>query len=338
MGGPRVTEEAKSVIIRIWLDAKNQGRETSAFQVMQAAQVEVRKKKELKHIRIPKLRTTQMILAEAYDNLQKLSQAERYLDEPWSLAALADFEMPAEAVPAVLKVWKLSLIGEDAVSVDKEGNLIVQARPITNREVKWVIRLHGLIRNTLDLMRWSLAYAQRERVSQAMGKPCESSDLDAALAMVPWEWATTYSVGKTNPHLALDAPHRPHLDTLEFHDSSIQDMAERAEELFWAKPQMDGSMDIDSALPDLTAQELSDEAAWVYALWLWHLRRGPKWIGLSLEERVMIVKHLRDWVRNHPWSKNTDTLPMVAVMYPKAMAEEAVLKPAELLKAVGYED
>ena len=86
-------------------------------------------------------------IAPALDTLEKqISTARNHapspLDAPFSLASLTEYDIAPEALPAVLRVWKLN---------QALGN------PFSIRQAKWVARLYAVIPDTLDQYRDDVA-------------------------------------------------------------------------------------------------------------------------------------------------------------------------------------
>ncbi|MBA7710823.1 hypothetical protein ES703_119770 [subsurface metagenome] len=75
-------------------------------------------------------------------------------DNPWSVSTLADYDIPAEALPAVMQAWAKAL--ED----DK---------PLTIRQAKWVARLHCALAKIDGLIDKAREYASREKAIKLTG-------------------------------------------------------------------------------------------------------------------------------------------------------------------------
>jgi len=57
-------------------------------------------------------------------------------DRPWSVLALADYDIPPEALPVVMNAWAKALV-EDS--------------PLTIRQVKWIVRLYCIYPGLKDI-------------------------------------------------------------------------------------------------------------------------------------------------------------------------------------------
>lgn len=79
-------------------------------------------------------------------------------DNPWSVSALAlaDYDIPAEAVPVVMKAWARALEEE---------------KPLTIRQARWIGRLYYLLKDkgTNFLIERALKYASREKAIKLTG-------------------------------------------------------------------------------------------------------------------------------------------------------------------------
>jgi len=75
-------------------------------------------------------------------------------DNPWSVSALADYDIPPEALPVVMQAWAKAL---------------EQDKPLTIRQVKWIARLHCVLGNIDGLIVRALEYASREKAIKLTG-------------------------------------------------------------------------------------------------------------------------------------------------------------------------
>lgn len=78
-------------------------------------------------------------------------------DSPWSMSALADYDIPAEAVPVVMKAWTKALKDD---------------KPLTIRQARWIGRLYYLLKDkgTNFLIDRALEYANREKAIKLTGE------------------------------------------------------------------------------------------------------------------------------------------------------------------------
>lgn len=248
-------------------------------------------------------------------------------DAPWALAASIKHGIPTEATPTVLRIWKLCL---------------VRGEPLSIREAKWIAWLQTIRKDTENLLVWSRAYALRERACEALGKPCDTSDLDAALIMGQWELATARLVGTIKPfQIELGpAPYYTHTEDIEFADSSVLNLAGQTESTFMLSKGLDDPGEVEKAESELEdLQPLghrlhTEQARWVYVHWLLHLSKGPKIKRLKVRDRLDIILGLREWVEEHPWANVRTTIDIFPIgeSFPTEL-----YKPLELLEKVGYE-
>ncbi len=223
--------------------------------------------------------------------ISKARNAPDPLNDPWTLAASAKSGISPDALPAVLRVWKLCLATDQWFTI---------------RHAKWVGQLYTVMEDINQLVAWTQYYALRERARELTKteEPFESSTLDARLVMDWWECLTAQAVGK------VDAPIIPMddmvmgLDGFQPVDGDGEKAALMAESFaYWR-------MTVENSIPDqfnqvqyvlenlspLGEAGLPDEAAWVYTHWLMYLSKGPKWNELSAKEYVDIVTRLREWI------------------------------------------
>lgn len=92
------------------------------------------------------------------------------LDSPWSLSSLAEYNIPPEAMPAVMSVYKKRLAEND---------------PLLIREALWVARLHNIIAPPDLVWDWAFLYAFNEMVSEIQGEPFDSRELDLEMIRNP---------------------------------------------------------------------------------------------------------------------------------------------------------
>ena len=92
-------------------------------------------------------------------------------EKPWSTATLDNnYPIPPEALPLVLKVWKLC---------------IEKGQGFTIREAKWAARLSGLLVDIETLSYKASQYARTELLYQLIDRPFDSNNLDRLLMGLP---------------------------------------------------------------------------------------------------------------------------------------------------------
>ena len=89
------------------------------------------------------------------------------LDAPFSLASLAEYDIPPEAMPAIMWVYK---------KMFRES-----PQYFTIRQALWVARLYSIIESSDMVREWADVYAFREQVCWILGEPFFTRGLDVAL-------------------------------------------------------------------------------------------------------------------------------------------------------------
>ena len=104
------------------------------------------------------------------------------MSKPWNLGSLAEYPMPNEDLPVVLRCWKEAQLSDSSFTI---------------REAKWCARLSTFIKDSFTLYSWASVYANRELGYEILGKPSEfdTSGLDTIATSTPWELATGYLTG-----------------------------------------------------------------------------------------------------------------------------------------------
>ena len=111
-------------------------------------------------------------IAPAEETLEKLiSRARNHpvspLDAPFSLASLAEYNIPPEAMPTIIWVYK---------QMFRES-----PQHFTIRQALWVARLHSIIESSDVVRGWADTYAFREQVCWILGEPFFTRDIDVSL-------------------------------------------------------------------------------------------------------------------------------------------------------------
>ncbi len=133
--GPKISPEVKELIMNEALKSTKKRTELA---------VELGETIEAKGWHSPTVETMEKLIS-------KIRNDRDSQDRPWSVAALADYEIPPEALPVVMNAWSKAL---------------GQETPLTIRQVKWIARLYYFLRNksTDSLIEQALEYARRERI------------------------------------------------------------------------------------------------------------------------------------------------------------------------------
>lgn len=150
--GPRLTTRVLECIAEVYTEHRD----------WQARQVHLEVNKRLGQ-RGPGLSAVQKQLAKIrrQDKLEPDPQ-----DQPWSMATLGDHPIPPEALPAVLRVFRL----QNDYGFD-----------FTIRHAKWVARLSGILPDTRLLSTHAMRYAVGEEVARLMNRPYDSTYPDEIL-------------------------------------------------------------------------------------------------------------------------------------------------------------
>jgi len=92
------------------------------------------------------------------DTLEKMISSARNSndpeDSPWSVSALANFDLPPEVLPIVMKAWAKALLDDT---------------PLTIRQVKWIAHLYCILGNIDGLIKKASEYASREKAIKLTG-------------------------------------------------------------------------------------------------------------------------------------------------------------------------
>jgi hypothetical protein len=112
----------------------------------------------------PSLSKVQKVLATIRKKANELPDSPQ--DKPWSTATLDEHPIPPEAIPGVLKVWKLRAEKGDSFTI---------------REAKWAARLSALITDPEKLSARASEYAHLELIYQLIGRPFDTTRMDRLL-------------------------------------------------------------------------------------------------------------------------------------------------------------
>ena len=264
-------------------------------------------------------------------NLENRSPEVKGLDEGWSLGASGKNEISTEATADLLDAWK---------------HCLAIGHTFTIREAKWVARIRTAIRTSQNIYQYRGAllfgyaheYAIRERISEILGSPMDTRDLDGNLCFSErdWDWIVFRATG-TIPRITIKYYNKElsehNLFGIYFNVAS-----------YVAKRKMPG---VDPNTINNLALGLSEKQAYMLAALLLYLSKGPLWKELSNEEHLSILDYLKDLVRK----ELADDLEMESFNTkfayqnldfshwgdrPNGLAPEDILSP-DLLKLVGYE-
>ncbi len=165
--GPKISNEVRRLIISEAIhDSKNMPRRALAVRLQDLIE------------KMGEVSPTEDTLAKMISEARNQQPSE--LDEPWSIGACAQYDIPADIVPILMKIEKLR------ASQNKDG-----FGEITIREAQWVARLFPVaeplinrIVNDDESRPWWLSlivssYVLREKLSEQMNEPYpNTADLD----------------------------------------------------------------------------------------------------------------------------------------------------------------
>ncbi len=257
-------------------------------------------------------------------------------DTSWTLAYSVSAGLPVESTPALLKSSKFCLALEMSFTI---------------REAKWASYLDTYIPNTADLVNWSKRYAMLERIHELLGEKFISLDLDTALTMSMFEYATISLLGKISPfpirgggivvrpksvttfeedaYEVVRLSEYNALATLRLKHSTY-DIALRESDDDW------------DVLPPFKELDLSEDVVWIYTYWLSCITKGPKWQEIQRDQALNIMRELRDWINHLPKIKSeiskylTELLNSKMDIRPEAVFLHEDLLPSHILEKVGY--
>jgi len=357
MGGPRITQEIKQLVIGTWWAMKQMGPEPVAKEVIKSVSLKL-KANNKEHLHAPGLRKTQEILKLARKELENRPEEQKELDSPWTIGSTIKHVINTEAMPAMLRVWKLCFAA---------------GAPFTIREARWVARLHTLFSDIVELRDIANTYATEEQVyelSKQFSKPKEAlgtQNRDAQIFMDLWEFATARQTGqiKTSIYpvenwpiirksLQINTEDGKKAMELAMRSAAQKRWFERGLQGLKQEPPLGIEEVRESKAKHPELEDLSDQAAWIYAYWLTYLSRGPKWSKLSTQEFVDINYKLHAWVLTlkpmESFEEKILALSKQAVTSGKSGTElidnftnfmknpvQPEFPPIELLKQVGYD-
>lgn len=148
--GPKITDEVIGQIAKVYLEHPD----WRAKEIQHEAHARLRKHNPGIPAGWPGLSAVQKVLTEVRANETIRPPASKRLDGPWSIDTLAEYEIPPEALPAVLKM---------AIHFRQS-----EGRTMTIREAKWAARLSAL-KDLFKLRAFILAYSEAEKTAELTG-------------------------------------------------------------------------------------------------------------------------------------------------------------------------
>ncbi len=171
--GPIVTAEVEALIASVYQKhpkwkAKEVHNEVSSL---------LRKENPKLPSKWPSLSTVQKVLATFRKNIKETPIHPE--DRLWSMGTLDEYPIPPDAIPSVVKVWKLR--EERLLGPLKAGYSGLRKFSLTIRQAKWAGRLAHIVEDIELLSQFADKYAAIEQVYQSLGHPFDSRALDYTL-------------------------------------------------------------------------------------------------------------------------------------------------------------
>jgi len=296
LGGPKTTPKTEKFIVRIWMNLKSDGGNPSANEVLAAAEAYI-KANNIKDIFPPKIRKVQQILRQHLKNEKELPSEQIIMKQPWSMATLKDYPLPAESIPAVMRVWRYA---------------IVTGETLTIRQAKWVSRLYGF-RNDLRIpdearLLWLSAYeyAKKEEASLVSKRQIDTLNDDIRFIFTPLEALTIWKTIYGNEPFA-----DPFITSLPYaDDGGVMEEVLHPVDYYNALYNNAVSNDRDKELHSLIAKQpswdselISLEMMVLYLIWITHIKRRPEWPSISADQALNVILKLREWVKKQEATK-----------------------------------
>ena len=248
------------------------------------------------------------------------------LEAPWSLgaSAQAEYGMTPEATGDLLAVWKYCL---------------ATGHVFTIREARWVVRLRNAIPDykgrISELFAYAYEYAIRERICRILNKQIDTIDLDGELGINDRERFVYRALGLV-PRLAVP-----------FHPRQTEKAIDFLKHLAWpaSAATMTAFFNIPKAAKDTGdidemrklfrhTENLPAEQDRIYAALLLFLSKGATWNTLSVQDYLLILSGLREWV--------TEVISSKHLLEYEMLDDTGGIKPTDILdpaflEVVGYE-
>lgn len=290
MGGPRVTRKTENFLIQTWMSLTTPERGApTAKEVLSAAQTII-DTRAIKDIFLPKLRKVQQILSQANENERELPTEQKLMKEPWSTATLKDYPLPPESLPAVMYVWRYTLITGEKFTI---------------RQAKWVSRLWAFRPDPIipdgALWLWLTAYeyAKKEEATLVSKRPFDTFQDDLGLVFSSIEAVTIskimYGEKPFSDPFVTSIPHSDDggilhevLHPLDYYNALYNKTIsnDRDKELHFLLAKMPSLKSL-----GLISLEIEIE----YLIWVTHIKQRPEWPKISAKQASHVVHKLREW-------------------------------------------
>jgi hypothetical protein len=286
MGGNRVKQQTKDLVIDTWLRKRKNNPMVSAAEVLSAVDAHIKANKP-RGVSLPSLRKIQYILKDAKPKYE--DSTEELQQRPWSMATLVDFKLSEASLPHVLLVWRYCChTGEQ----------------FTIRQAKWVSRLCHIPPFALSItMLWCMSYmyARKEELSVASNKPRDTFFDDAHLVMDDLELQTFLKVTDRQSitdqfGLGLPINQVDHgvveeaLHPIDYYTDLLNGIISNQRD----KALIDKLINI----PSLSTLDLPSEIEMIYHSWLTYIKKSKQWPKMTADQAVEVVLALRKWAHN----------------------------------------
>lgn len=175
---PLITDEVKRVIAKIYLKHPD----WRAKEIRDGVEAQLHEQNPRSKPGWPGLSAVQKELTKQRKTDEARPPESKRLDEPWSLSSLTKCSIPPEAMPIVMSVYKKRLAEKD---------------PLLIREALWIARLYNIVDPPDLVWDWAFLYALEEMVSEDLGKPFDSRELDMEMI------TDVYSARETQREIAI---------------------------------------------------------------------------------------------------------------------------------------
>jgi len=142
--GPTITPRVRQLIARVYYEHTDW--------IAKEVQSEVNALVSKRHL---SLKPDWPGLSAVQKELNSLRESPNPQDRPWNILTLSEYELPPDALPAVLQAWVHTTLNS--------------SRPLTIREAKWVAWLHSVIKDIGQLTKVARSYAFWEYVGEHYG-------------------------------------------------------------------------------------------------------------------------------------------------------------------------
>jgi len=198
-------------------------------------------------------------------------------DMPWSVAKSLIYRLSPDATGDLLRVLAFCLAA---------------GREFTIRQAKWACYLrtapYGWVKGTVnkleiaDLYNFSVEYANRERICEALKIDTDTTNMDVELAM---SWAEFITALKTEMITKNQLHHLPE----NLPQAGISEV-KRLDDVYWT---VFDDLGLQVQRDTIFLPDIPEEVPRIYAYWLRFISKTQKWVALSLKEKQDIALKLK---------------------------------------------